>query len=75
MGSRGESSTSEPTILRAWSSMAFKGRTGNVLQAVACSSGEEAFRAEFVTGEDQDFFRRKIARGPRLRLVQRGRCV
>jgi succinoglycan biosynthesis protein ExoM len=41
-----------------------KGRTGNVLlRRDVFSSGGEAFRAEYVTGEDQDFFRRKIAEG------------
>lgn len=41
-----------------------KGRTGNVLLKRALFSGDElAFRPEFVTGEDQDFFRRKIAAG------------
>ena len=41
-----------------------KGRTGNVLLKRALfPSGETPFKPEFVTGEDQDFFRRKIAAG------------
>src|SRR5262245_25963373 len=41
-----------------------KGRTGNVLlRRSLFRPGEEAFRPEFVTGEDQDFFRRMIADG------------
>jgi glycosyltransferase involved in cell wall biosynthesis len=41
-----------------------KGRTGNVLlKRSLVRPGELAFRPEFVTGEDQDFFRRKIAEG------------
>jgi succinoglycan biosynthesis protein ExoM len=41
-----------------------KGRTGNVLLKRALfRPGEPAFRPEFVTGEDQDFFRRSIAEG------------
>ena len=41
-----------------------KGRTGNVLlRRGLFRTGEETFRPEFVTGEDQDFFRRKIAAG------------
>ena len=41
-----------------------QGRTGNVLlRRSVFTSGEEPFRPEFVTGEDQDFFRRKIAAG------------
>jgi glycosyltransferase involved in cell wall biosynthesis len=41
-----------------------KGRTGNVLLRRALFRDDEvAFRPEFVTGEDQDFFRRKIAAG------------
>lgn len=40
------------------------GRTGNVLfKRSLVPPGEPAFRPEFVTGEDQDFFRRKIAEG------------
>lgn len=41
-----------------------KGRTGNVLLSKKLfDSGEPAFRAEFRTGEDQDFFGRMIASG------------
>jgi len=41
-----------------------KGRTGNVLlRRGLFRPGEPAFRPEFVTGEDQDFFRRSIAEG------------
>jgi glycosyltransferase involved in cell wall biosynthesis len=41
-----------------------QGRTGNaLLRRAIFSPGEPAFRPEFVTGEDQDFFRRKIAAG------------
>lgn len=41
-----------------------KGRTGNVLfEGNICATDEQPFRPEFVTGEDQDFFRRMIARG------------
>jgi glycosyltransferase involved in cell wall biosynthesis len=41
-----------------------QGRTGNVLMRRSLfRPGERAFRPEFVTGEDQDFFRRKIADG------------
>jgi glycosyltransferase involved in cell wall biosynthesis len=41
-----------------------KGRTGNVLlRRSLFSPGERAFRPEFVTGEDQDLFRRKIDKG------------
>jgi succinoglycan biosynthesis protein ExoM len=41
-----------------------KGRTGNVLlRRTLFRGGEPAFRPEFVTGEDQDFFRRMIAAG------------
>jgi glycosyltransferase involved in cell wall biosynthesis len=41
-----------------------KGRTGNVLlKKEIFSSGEQPFRPEFRTGEDQDFFRRMIERG------------
>jgi glycosyltransferase involved in cell wall biosynthesis len=41
-----------------------QGRTGNVLLRRALfRRGEPAFRTEFVTGEDQDFFRRRIAEG------------
>jgi succinoglycan biosynthesis protein ExoM len=40
------------------------GRTGNVLlKRDLFPPGEPAFRPEFVTGEDKDFFRRKIAEG------------
>jgi succinoglycan biosynthesis protein ExoM len=41
-----------------------QGRTGNaLLRRDLFPPGELAFRAEFVRGEDQDFFRRKIAGG------------
>jgi succinoglycan biosynthesis protein ExoM len=41
-----------------------KGRTGNVLlKKTLFGDNEIPFRPEFVTGEDQDFFRRKIADG------------
>jgi succinoglycan biosynthesis protein ExoM len=41
-----------------------KGRTGNVLLKRSLFVGEaEPFRPEFLTGEDQDFFRRMIERG------------
>ncbi|PYX10826.1 MAG: glycosyltransferase family 2 protein [Acidobacteria bacterium] len=41
-----------------------KGRTGNLLlKKRIFPVGEPAFRPEFLTGEDQDFFRRMIARG------------
>jgi glycosyltransferase involved in cell wall biosynthesis len=41
-----------------------KGRTGNVLlKRHVFTPGEPAFRPEFLTGEDQDFFRRMIERG------------
>jgi succinoglycan biosynthesis protein ExoM len=41
-----------------------QGRTGNVLlKRSLFRPGEPAFRPEFVTGEDQDFFRRRIAEG------------
>lgn len=41
-----------------------KGRTGNVLlKRTLFGPDEPPFRPEFVTGEDQDFFRRKIAQG------------
>jgi succinoglycan biosynthesis protein ExoM len=41
-----------------------KGRTGNVLlRKQIFVSGEEAFRPDFLTGEDQDFFRRMIEKG------------
>lgn len=41
-----------------------KGRTGNVLfRRNILTEGEEPFRPEFITGEDQDFFRRMISRG------------
>src|SRR5437016_1029430 len=40
------------------------GRTGNLLfKRSLIKNGEEAFRSEFLTGEDQDFFRRMIERG------------
>ncbi len=41
-----------------------KGRTGNLLFNRRVLVGmEQAFRSEFITGEDQDFFRRAIAKG------------
>jgi len=41
-----------------------KGRTGNVLLKRAIfATGEEPFRPQFRTGEDQDFFRRMIDKG------------
>jgi cellulose synthase/poly-beta-1,6-N-acetylglucosamine synthase-like glycosyltransferase len=41
-----------------------KGRTGNVLlRKEVFESGVQAFRPEFLIGEDQDFFRRMIAKG------------
>ncbi|MBZ5706580.1 MAG: glycosyltransferase family 2 protein [Acidobacteriia bacterium] len=41
-----------------------KGRTGNVLlKKTIFSAGEQPFRPEFRTGEDQDFFRRMIEKG------------
>jgi succinoglycan biosynthesis protein ExoM len=41
-----------------------KGRTGNVLlKKRIFPAGEPPFRPEFLTGEDQDFFRRMIERG------------
>lgn len=41
-----------------------KGRTGNVLlKRDLFAPGEQAFRPEFLTGEDQDFFRRMIQKG------------
>lgn len=41
-----------------------KGRTGNVLLKKRVFAGlEQPFRPEFRTGEDQDFFRRMIAKG------------
>lgn len=41
-----------------------KGRTGNVLLRRSVFAGEErAFRPMFLTGEDQDFFRRMIEKG------------
>jgi succinoglycan biosynthesis protein ExoM len=44
-----------------------KGRTGNVLfKRSILDVSEQAFRPEFRTGEDQDFFRRMIARGYRF---------
>jgi succinoglycan biosynthesis protein ExoM len=44
-----------------------KGRTGNVLLRRHVFDGFEApFRPEFLTGEDQDFFRRMIAKGFRF---------
>jgi glycosyltransferase involved in cell wall biosynthesis len=50
-----------PTGLRIDGDM---GRTGNVLLKRSLFAGAaNAFRPEFVTGEDQDFFRRKIAAG------------
>ena len=44
-----------------------QGRTGNVLLKREIFDGETApFRPQFVTGEDQDFFRRMIERGHRF---------
>ena len=44
-----------------------QGRTGNVLLKREIFDGERApFRPEFLTGEDQDFFRRMIERGHRF---------
>lgn len=44
-----------------------KGRTGNVLfRRRIFSQGEQAFRPAFLTGEDQDFFRRMIEKGFRF---------
>ena len=41
-----------------------KGRTGNVLlKKQILTAGEQYFRPEFLTGEDQDFFRRMIDKG------------
>jgi glycosyltransferase involved in cell wall biosynthesis len=41
-----------------------KGRTGNVLlKRRLFSPGEQHFRPDFLTGEDQDFFRRMIEKG------------
>ena len=41
-----------------------KGRTGNVLMKRSIVAGDpQPFRPEFLTGEDQDFFRRMIDRG------------
>ena len=41
-----------------------KGRTGNVLlKGKIFADGEQPFRPEFRTGEDQDFFRRMIEKG------------
>ena len=41
-----------------------KGRTGNLLMKRSAFDGErQPFRPEFLTGEDQDFFRRTIANG------------
>src|SRR6185503_18570005 len=44
-----------------------KGRTGNTLLKRGLVAGAEApFRPDFLTGEDQDFFRRMIERGHRF---------
>ena len=44
-----------------------QGRTGNVLlRSHILEPGTAPFRAEFLTGEDQDFFRRMIERGHRF---------
>ena len=44
-----------------------KGRTGNTLLKRALFDGEtQPFRPEFLTGEDQDFFRRMIDKGHRF---------
>jgi succinoglycan biosynthesis protein ExoM len=41
-----------------------KGRTGNLLFKKSVLEGvDEPFRSDFITGEDQDFFRRMIERG------------
>ncbi len=41
-----------------------KGRTGNVLlKTRVFAAGEEPFSPDFLTGEDQDFFRRMIEKG------------
>jgi succinoglycan biosynthesis protein ExoM len=40
-----------------------KGRTGNTLLRRHVFAGQPPFRPEFLTGEDQDFFRRMIAQG------------
>jgi succinoglycan biosynthesis protein ExoM len=41
-----------------------KGRTGNLLlRRAILTPGEPAFRSEFLTGEDQDFFSRMIPKG------------
>jgi hypothetical protein len=46
---------------------AAKGRTGNLLfRRKIVEDCEQVFRPEFVTGEDQDFFRRMIERGHRF---------
>lgn len=44
-----------------------KGRTGNTLLKMHLFvAGEQPFRREFLTGEDQDFFRRMIEKGRRF---------
>jgi len=44
-----------------------KGRTGNaLLKRRIFATGAPQFRAEFLTGEDQDFFRRMIEKGHRF---------
>ncbi len=44
-----------------------KGRTGNVLLKRSLFTGEaQPFRPEFLSGEDQDFFRRMIEKGHRF---------
>jgi glycosyltransferase involved in cell wall biosynthesis len=44
-----------------------KGRTGNtLLKRHLFVAGEQPFRPEFLTGEDQDFFRRMIEKGHRF---------
>lgn len=43
-----------------------KGRTGNALLKKRIFKADEAFRPEFRSGEDQDFFRRMIERGHRF---------
>src|SRR5207245_10677604 len=41
-----------------------QGRTGNVIMRRGIFDGlKEAFKPEFLTGEDQDFFRRMIEKG------------
>jgi succinoglycan biosynthesis protein ExoM len=52
-----------------------KGRTGNVLlRSHVFSPGDPPFRPEFLTGEDQDFFRRMIGRGFRFIWCEEARA-